>query len=192
MKNIKKLTCLIIFFVCIYCESEDVCRNNEIYKYITDINFEDYYNGNYYESSSYKIIIQANDNKFYYLPIYYLYPINKSDKYNEYSFKNFVCGVLNNDILINVDDLKDIENIYRLEINEELQKEIEEQGLFSVINKYNIKKQKSGIYNVKKNTLSDTFLYAFLKQGYLFEFNDFDEFITVFKPEKILTSQSIE
>ena len=190
--RIIKVLFLILLISSITCNSHKSCKNghSSIQKYISSINFEKYYQGDYYETSTFEIIVMTSNGCLYSLPIYYLYPLSQLKEYKEYNFEDFVCKIINGKIFINEHEIKDRPDVYLLKIDKTLEKEIKVIGFFKVLDKYNIEKKEEGVYTFNDNNdyAADTFLLYFYKNDFLIQFSDVNGTYTAVKADSLIAS----
>lgn len=169
------------------CKVEHCNVPNDFTKdYILSIDFEAYHNGNYYKSSSYEISLKAQNKEYYRVPIYYLYSLNSLDEYKKYEFEEFICGILNESILMNTEEIENLPNVYKININPYIEKEIINLGLINVSIEHGAEKKEEKVYTLSSDSARTTLLFYFYKEGYLSSRDDSSGKYVVVKAEKLL------
>ena len=181
-----KFIILIFFHLIASCERSN-CSTNNVYNYITSFEFHKYEKGDYTQTSVFEIVISADNNNYYTLPIDSLYPLYRDFYMNEkYDFNEFVCDILSNKVILKINYIREIPIIEELIIDNQINLDIQQNGLLNVAEKHGITPNKLGNINIQPNEWSDIFLFEFYKQGYLFAFDEVDGYYKLQKADKLL------
>jgi|SRR5690554_3969991 hypothetical protein len=184
---IKIIVSLVFIHIFSSCSNEQICNlgQKEIVDYIVNLNYERNNLGVKEDFSQYDIIIKIENKGFRLFPINYLDTLYNLKDYNQMSYSNFICLLVNERIEPTEEIIKRFPDVYVINPDKDILINLNNLGVEEVFKKYNFSKNSEGYLLTENNEDIDSLIYFFYKKGFLFVFSDFDGKIIFLKPNQV-------
>ena len=138
------------------------------------------------------IKVKSDKNEYFGFPIRSIHSLTRFEKYNKYNFEDFICGVLNEQILIDENILYNYDHLNFITVNSHIEKQILQNGLFETSKDYHVEKLRDDVYRIPSDsTSSSTLLLYYLKEGFVCSDDDFNGGYIVVKASKMLENDPL-